>query len=295
MILYIEDLLHKHDFVIIPGFGGFVATKECAYEINDVLYPPKKSIGFNPNLLYNDGLLAHKYVAAERITYDEANIKIAESVKQINDLLEDFKHLNFGIIGTFHKTETGLAFEPSEENPFMSSSFGLLSFYFPKLENKTVQPTTIQKAQKVEFTPAENAKVENKFSRHSSRFVGAVAAIILLFMFFPTNVEDRGISYQASFVPPTVNTITEQLTEEQNTPCTPYHIIVGSFYTQVKANQFISEIKEEIGDLQIIYSENRFRISCTSFETEEESNTFLDSFVVNHPRYADAWVLNYNP
>lgn len=295
MILYIEDLLHKHDFVTIPGFGGFVATKESAYEKNDVLYPPKKSIGFNPNLLYNDGLLAHKYVVAEKITFDEANIKIAESVKQINDLLDNFKHLSFGIIGTFHKTERGLVFEPSEENPFMSSSFGLTSFYFPKLKNTAEQPAKIQKPKTVEFTPAENAEVENKFSRHSSRFVGVVAAIILLFMFFPTNVDDRGISYQASFVPPTVNAVTEQLTEEQEAPCTPYHIIVGSFYTQTKANQFISEIKEDIGDLQIIYSENRFRISCTSFTTEEEGNAFLDSFVVNHPRYADAWVLTYNP
>ena len=57
---YIENALYLYQCVIIPGFGGFIATdqpqdsagKEGKYS------PRKKKFAFHPNLKVNDGVLA---------------------------------------------------------------------------------------------------------------------------------------------------------------------------------------------------------------------------------------------
>ena len=56
---HIEALLLENDCVIIPGFGGFVAhlTPAVSVEEGNVFIPPIRTIGFNPQLRLNDGLL----------------------------------------------------------------------------------------------------------------------------------------------------------------------------------------------------------------------------------------------
>ena len=44
---YIIELLHKHDCVIIPGFGAFLTKYIPASHDNNVFSPPKKSLKFN--------------------------------------------------------------------------------------------------------------------------------------------------------------------------------------------------------------------------------------------------------
>ena len=46
---FISDLLYRHDCVVVPNFGAFIAQKTTAkinYERNE-FYPPKKNITFN--------------------------------------------------------------------------------------------------------------------------------------------------------------------------------------------------------------------------------------------------------
>ena len=56
---YIGDLLQKHNCVIVPEFGGFIANYKSAVidTVNNRINPPSKSVLFNPNLVNNDGLL----------------------------------------------------------------------------------------------------------------------------------------------------------------------------------------------------------------------------------------------
>ena len=56
----IGDLLLRHNCVVVPSFGGFVAKQVSAvidYKTG-VMHPPKKSLLFNKQLINNDGLLA---------------------------------------------------------------------------------------------------------------------------------------------------------------------------------------------------------------------------------------------
>ena len=115
---HIENLLREHDFVIIPAFGGFVASEESAQMQNGYLLPPCKTIGFNPELTYNDGLLAQEIAKAEGISLIEANNYVAEKVEKLNSTLKTFKHLSFANIGTFHLNGKNVSLNRLKANIF---------------------------------------------------------------------------------------------------------------------------------------------------------------------------------
>ena len=59
---HIEILLLENDCVIIPDFGGFIAHYQPARYIKEenLYLPPVRTIGFNPQLTINDGLLVNR-------------------------------------------------------------------------------------------------------------------------------------------------------------------------------------------------------------------------------------------
>ena len=70
---YIEDLLFKHQCVIIPEFGAFVSNRKAAELAADKSFsPPQKELTFNSRLTYNDGLVAKHISEVERSSYEEA-------------------------------------------------------------------------------------------------------------------------------------------------------------------------------------------------------------------------------
>lgn len=282
---HIENLLRKHDFVIIPAFGGFVASEESAQMQDGYLLPPSRTIGFNPELTYNDGLLAQEIAKAEGMGLIEANNYIAEKVEKLNTTLKTFKHLSFANIGTFHLNGEKASFEPAPTNNLLKSSFGLQAFYFPEIHSNTISLTEKVKAE----------KQENKANRTFNYAVACVAAILLLLL-IPVNFNQKQVVYRATFVPITALEeviITPEVEEE--VVCTPYHAVIGSFNTQAKALKFLSELPNELKDSKIVYSDHRFRIIADSYETEDLGNLGLQKIAKKHPQFRDVWLLNYNP
>ena len=56
--VYIEELLYKHQCVIIPKFGAFISNRKSAKMADDKTFdPPKRELSFNASLNSNDGLL----------------------------------------------------------------------------------------------------------------------------------------------------------------------------------------------------------------------------------------------
>ncbi|MDR2085544.1 MAG: hypothetical protein LBP72_00005, partial [Dysgonamonadaceae bacterium] len=99
---YIAYLLTKHECVIIPGFGAFVVFAVCASkkEIEGVLCPPAQSLGFNPEIKHNDGLLTHFVSEMETISYKEADRFIKQYVNQLNEQLIAAKNVAVKWIGS---------------------------------------------------------------------------------------------------------------------------------------------------------------------------------------------------
>jgi cell division septation protein DedD len=125
---FISDLLFDHDCVILPEFGGLVANYRSAKlnSISHVIQPPAKSIGFNPSLKYNDGLLSNYIAAALGITYKEAAEQLMHTIAGYQQLLASEGRFSIDRIGVFYKDRFGqVQFIPEEQENFLVSSFGL--------------------------------------------------------------------------------------------------------------------------------------------------------------------------
>lgn len=125
---HIDYLIQKHDCVIIPDFGGFVLNREAAQIADDgSITPPKVSVGFNPDLTYNDGLLAESYMNVYSISYDTACKRIADVVKKLNTTLALRKPIQVGLLGKLSQEADGrLTFDPNTNlSASHTETFGL--------------------------------------------------------------------------------------------------------------------------------------------------------------------------
>jgi hypothetical protein len=289
-------LLKDHDFVVIPSLGGFVASLQPARWQNGMLYPPSKMIGFNPTLTYNDGLLAQTIAQHNGCSLEDANTLLKSEVTILQQQLHIWKRISLGNLGYLYQTENGIDFKPYKNSLSISSAYGLTSVYFPVINYTN---TATQKA----ITPTAPINRPLVLPTHrSSRFTAACVAIILLFMMIPVNITNQRQESMAMILPSTV--IEEVMTQPETTPeptiiqtepCTPYHVVIGSFNTEAKAIKFTKELPSSLANSKIVYSENRFRIVAASFTTEEEGNAGIEQIAQAYPAYKDAWLLHYNP
>lgn len=189
---HIEVLLLENDCVIVPGLGGFIAHNKAA-EFKDsanVFCPPVRTIGFNPQLIINDGLLAQSYMQAYDTDFPDASRKIESVVSQIKDSLYKNGQAELENIGTLYYTMAGVyGFEPYQNAFFSPSLYGLGSFSIsPLSELKPLNETTIEPRIMIETVPSSDedkkakAKQRHIIKRMTEHAVGIAAAVILFFV-----------------------------------------------------------------------------------------------------------------
>ncbi|MBK9284567.1 MAG: SPOR domain-containing protein [Sphingobacteriaceae bacterium] len=128
IITGIEELLHKHDFLVIPGFGGFVLKKSDAHfsANSSLLYPPSLAIGFNVQLKQDDGLLLLWLKEKLNCTAQDARIHLNEFAAYCSSILKTKGRLNIDNIGFFYTDfEGNIQFEADTNTNFLKSQFGL--------------------------------------------------------------------------------------------------------------------------------------------------------------------------
>ena len=129
----IGNLLLRHNCVIIPGFGGFVA-KQISARIDyksGVLSPPSKSLLFNRQLINNDGLLISELALQDDISYNEATDKINQLVASWNAELSAGNRVSIDRVGfLFFDQERNICFEQDRYFNLLLSSYGLGNIHF---------------------------------------------------------------------------------------------------------------------------------------------------------------------
>lgn len=179
---YISELLYKHDCVIIPALGGFVANYQPA-KINDIqntFYPPSKSISFNKNLINNDGLLANHIAQKEKISYPIACKRVEQEVANINVCLKNKTRVLLKDIGTlFLDDENRLQFEPAENINFLLNAYGLTVF-----QKQPIKRATLEEKITKEFKDRTAPLVVVKEEKKSSKKWMVAAAITIPLAFF---------------------------------------------------------------------------------------------------------------
>ena len=161
---HIEILLLSNDCVIVPDFGGFMAHHvDARYDGRDnMLLPPLRTVGFNPQLKMNDSLLAQSYVEAYDISYPEAIDRLANEVAEIRQRLENEGKYEINNIGTIYLNEDGnYTFEPCEAGILTPNYYGLGGFDMLPLSTQENEPTvTLEKTNSTNI--AENIEINQE-------------------------------------------------------------------------------------------------------------------------------------
>lgn len=127
---FISELLYEHDCVIIPGFGGLVANYRSARlnKLTHIVHPPSKHVGFNRNLIQNDGLLANHMALVMGISYRESTDLLQREVVSLKNQLQGNGRVVWDKIGIFFHDRSGsLQFIPEDQENFLIASYGLTS------------------------------------------------------------------------------------------------------------------------------------------------------------------------
>ena len=157
------DLLLRHNCVIVPSFGGFVAKQISAkvdFEAGKMT-PPRKSLLFNKQLINNDGLLINELSHSNSVSYEEAQQIVHEKVEGWNKTLRGGGRIELDRIGyLYFDSEKNLCFEQDRFFNLLLESFGLGQVRFITEEDvKIVEQTIIAKETETKIIPIETAVV----------------------------------------------------------------------------------------------------------------------------------------
>ena len=191
---HIEKLLFDNDCIIVPDFGGFVAfyNHSQTNEDGDAFYPPTRTIGFNPRLTLNDGMLIQSYMSVHDISFSDAARAIDQEVQFLQSQLQDSGKVELPNIGEIKLTmNQTYEFTPYNEKLTSPSLYGLDTIEMIELdklnhqkEERVLHPVVLQ----------ENKKNYNiRINRAFVRTIAASVGVIALFVFLSTPVENTSI------------------------------------------------------------------------------------------------------
>ena len=218
---HIETLLLENDCVIVPGFGGFVAHYSPATRVKEenIFLPPTRTIGFNPQLKLNDGVLVQSYMSAYDTSFADASRIVEKEVNEFIGLLHEEGKAHLDNIGEIQSNIYGnYEFVPYDYKITTPSLYGLDSFEIHEL-------SALQQKEKVlvpTYQEKEKKTFEISINRAYLRNAAAMIAAIVLFFAFSTPVENTDVQKNnyAQLLP---SELFEQI-EKQSVAVTPVYV-----------------------------------------------------------------------
>lgn len=275
----IKDLLYSNDCVVLPGMGGFIAKYRGA-TLNTSLhtvYPPQKTIGFNPQIKENDGLLVSALCALNNCTYGEGKIELEAWVKEQSNTLLRGEKISWKGIGILFQDRLGkIQFIPDSKGNFSLESFGLEKIILVPVERKIEEPVTadvsvlekraaqgskwIWKAAAVLALPilgvgifALSHKIETTDWQYASfKLFGTKSRVAEYTPAVTRTIPTYTVMEDTDIVPaPAINETTEaapiraEETEAVSTSKKKYEVIVGAFAVSDNAKRLVRDLKKK--------------------------------------------------
>lgn len=330
---HLTYLLTKFNCVIIPEFGGFVLhTENATYsEVDHVFMPPSVSVGFNPELKYNDGLLTESLMKKENLNYQTALQQVEEFSGEIRRQLNNTGEVIFPKIGKITFSDDGaLDFIQASDSLVNSSMYGLSGIYLnpvSQLDKSTGQ----NKYKKIGKEDDFSFSLGKKFLK----ITVTAAAAILVFLFMSTPIMDTGIPSQyASIIstpshispeqqpvrtneliihsPPVITDNEPEVVKEKEVTApiqiSPekteiikveseriYYIVVASFNSSEEDNAQV--VLDDFKTLyfphaSVLKKDNHIRVYVNKFKNKNEAENYLSEFRKDYPEYGSAWIFS---
>ncbi|MDE6485301.1 MAG: hypothetical protein K2L14_07895 [Duncaniella sp.] len=311
IILHISYLLGHHDCVVVPGLGAFMNHYREAWIDEDTLdfHAPSVSVGFNPEIDYNDWMIADSISRRESISREAALRIVNDEVKAMRYQLENDRELSLGKLGLlrFNGGATPEFFTEISNSENVFSGLSALS-----LRDADIEETAVAVGE-----PLNNGHhILSGFMRVAVCFVAVFMAVTF---FLHSSVSDDSDTNFASIDsglsayaladaiwgtnPPAspeliIARVNNDMMDEpeiiQSAPNfrldgnDPYLVIVGSFATSVQAEKFMSQFGA--ADLGLMVSDGNYRVYAASATTLSAAVAAAESQSVKS-RFSQAWVL----
>lgn len=293
---YINDLLYRHDCVIVPNFGGFITNRigSKVDKTTHTFYPPTKQITFNSHLKHNDGLLVNYIASSENISFEKAATAVSLTVNKWNNELQStaIEINNLGSLSL--NEEKQLVFEPNAAINYLTTSFGLSS-----LESSSISRYKQEVKPLIPVAETEGKKGVPAFIKYA-----ATAAILLTLGYvgyngYQQNQQKEIFANQekeiqkkiqsATFVIsnplPTINlNVVKEIPK-------PYHIVAGAFQMPENAEKKVLQLKRKGYDAKII-GVNKWGLTQVTYNSYSDRNTATNSlYKIQKTVSKDAWLL----
>lgn len=307
---HIEYLVRKHDCVIVPGWGAFVASYQSAHIDTDNfrITPPSRNIGFNPALTHNDGLIAASIARQIGVSYDNAVDMISREVDTIRHQLDNDGEIAIGHIGIFRKNIEGSAsFEPypTANNEFFGlQSIDATPLLAQKSKKGSTENNTVTNRRDVFYLPISRNifkvaaslallfglgfTLSTPILKDDNSLYAGVATVATSIQAKPVEITQRADAELFISIPnaeESTSTIIEAEAAPRLNDSDRYCLIVASHATRANAEKQVSDNPH----LRILESGNRFRVYAATGNTIDEARQAMESPEFAQ-KYPDAWV-----
>lgn len=299
---HIEKLLAQHDYVVVPGFGGFLVRKESAKILADRIVPPVATISFNPLMQHADGLLAIEISKAEQISYRQAVDYLDTEVRKYMTKVTNTKSgVAFGNLGHIKLSESGLLlFQPAENADFLPGNF--------MLNELNVQP----RYYRVERSVSPSG---HRIAPKIYRYAAVVLALTGLFLATQKVNDAKRADYAglipAFSVPVVADTIHPKRVADKRSESTlthvaggekskessqsvkshSFHVVISSVGCREAANKLCEQLKKEhYNSATVLATEKTFRTSLKSFDNLDAALEYMKKIRKTDERFQNAWV-----
>lgn len=321
LALHIEYLLKRHDCVIVPGFGAFLASRHPAVIIEETaeITPPYTEYRFNAAVSNNDGLLANSIARRNGISFAEAVVLMEKETAQLRHTLEAYGEVTIGRLGSLVSGEENrISFTPFMPDLQASLTLGMPTLALPwrKEESETItesEPAEAPVAIEPEPLPDQGHKQQHFSDKYyyipvNKTFAKVAASLIIvatmaLSVIFSTLDNQTDQRQYASVIPPkvaaapahkksvrkTVKPVAAPVqTEPEIQERKGYYLIVATFKTEAEAETFIAS-HNDFDSLEAVPGKTNVRVAAASSETREELLQLMrsDSF---RSHFRDSWI-----
>jgi len=312
---YIAQLLYRYQCVTVPGFGAFLTEIQSAQfnESTNSFFPPKKMISFNSQIKNNDGLLANHIANAEKTSYGFAVSAIAFEILNWKKALEDNGILHLKNIGEIRlNSDNNLVFSPTNQNNYLSSSFGLSPFVSPLVKREIFekQIKEIEQKETIELYADEERKSSASYLKYAAIFVLALGITGSIgYPLYQNQISTQTLIVEgavqkkvqskiqeATFfiqnpLPAVTLSVDTSKTETSEEKAMPYHIIAGAFRSEQNAKKAYNELIKEGYEARML-KENKyglFPVLYGSYTTMAEAEKAQRE--IRKAENPDAWIL----
>ncbi len=281
--LHISYLLGHHDCVVVPGLGAFINNYKSAWidETTMEFHGPSVSVVFNPELDYNDWMIADSISRRESISREAALKILNDEVKALRFQLETDREVSLGELGSLRFNGGATPeYEPATAISSLSVFAGL-----PVLNRNEAAELPAQ--QEVVAGPADNHAVFP-----GGGFWRVAACIIAIFMaatflFRPDgNRADSEIHFAGIESGLSAYTLVDILRGENPSD-------VPALYIAMPAERNVSEKPVSAPDNSgtealRLDSNDRYYVIVASFETAAQARNFITLHTDNELRVFNA-------